>query len=39
MKWKTFTSELLDVADDCEVDLIITLGSMLADTLILDQSR
>jgi len=32
MKWKTFTSELLDLADDCEVDLIITLGSMLADT-------
>ena len=32
MKWKTFTSELLDLADDCEVDLVITLGSMLADT-------
>jgi proteasome assembly chaperone (PAC2) family protein len=32
MKWKTFSSDLLDLADDCEVDLVITLGSMLADT-------
>ena len=32
MKWKTFASDLLDVADDCEVDMVITLGSMLADT-------
>ena len=32
MKWKTFASDLLDLADDCEVDLVITLGSMLADT-------
>lgn len=32
MKWKTFTSELLDLADDLEIDLVITLGSMLADT-------
>lgn len=32
MRWKSFTSELLDFADDCEVDLVITLGSMLADT-------
>jgi len=31
MKWKTFTAELLDLADDLEVDLVITLGSMLAD--------
>jgi predicted ATP-grasp superfamily ATP-dependent carboligase len=31
MKWKTFTSLLLDLADDLEVDLIITLGAMLAD--------
>jgi proteasome assembly chaperone (PAC2) family protein len=31
MKWKTFASDLLDLADDCEVDLVITLGSMLAD--------
>jgi proteasome assembly chaperone (PAC2) family protein len=32
MKWKTFTSDLLDLADDLEVGMIITLGSMLADT-------
>lgn len=32
MRWKTFSQELLDLADDCEVDLVITLGSMLADT-------
>lgn len=32
MKWKTFTSELLDLAEDLEIDLVITLGSMLADT-------
>ena len=32
MKWKTFTSDLLDLADDLEVDLVITVGSMLADT-------
>jgi proteasome assembly chaperone (PAC2) family protein len=32
MKWKTFASDLLDLADDCEVDLVLTLGSMLADT-------
>jgi proteasome assembly chaperone (PAC2) family protein len=32
MKWKTFASDLLDLADDFEVDLVITLGSMLADT-------
>jgi proteasome assembly chaperone (PAC2) family protein len=32
MKWKTFASDLLDLDDDCEVDLVITLGSMLADT-------
>ena len=32
MKWKTFAAELLDLADDLEVDLIITLGAMLADT-------
>jgi predicted ATP-grasp superfamily ATP-dependent carboligase len=31
MKWKTFTAEILDLADDCEVDLIISLGAMLAD--------
>ncbi len=32
MRWKSFSSELLDLADDLEVELVITLGSMLADT-------
>lgn len=32
MKWRTFAAELLDFAEDCEVELVITLGSMLADT-------
>jgi proteasome assembly chaperone (PAC2) family protein len=32
MKWKSFTNELLDLADDLEVGMIITMGSMLADT-------
>jgi proteasome assembly chaperone (PAC2) family protein len=32
MKWKTFTHDLLDLADDLEVGMIITMGSMLADT-------
>jgi hypothetical protein len=32
MKWKTFAAELLDLADDLEVDMAITLGSTLADT-------
>ena len=32
MRWKSFASELLDLADDLEVELVITLGSMLADT-------
>lgn len=31
MKWRTFAGELLDLADDLEVSIIITLGSMLAD--------
>jgi len=31
MKWKTFTHDLLDLADDLEVQTIITLGAMLAD--------
>ena len=31
MRWKTFTHELLDLADDLEVSVVITLGSMLAD--------
>lgn len=32
MRWKTFTSDLLDLADDLEVETVITIGSMLADT-------
>jgi proteasome assembly chaperone (PAC2) family protein len=32
MRWKRFTSDLLDLADDLEVSLVITLGSLLADT-------
>jgi proteasome assembly chaperone (PAC2) family protein len=32
MKWKTFAANILDLADDLEVDMVITLGSMLADT-------
>jgi predicted ATP-grasp superfamily ATP-dependent carboligase len=32
MRWKSFARELLDLADDLEVELVITLGSMLADT-------
>ena len=32
MKWKTFAADILDLADDCEVDLVVTLGAMLADT-------
>ena len=32
MKWKRFTNELLDLADDLDVAMIITLGSLLADS-------
>jgi proteasome assembly chaperone (PAC2) family protein len=32
MRWKSFTSDLLDLADDLEVSLVITLGSLLADS-------
>jgi predicted ATP-grasp superfamily ATP-dependent carboligase len=32
MRWRTFASEILDLADDLEVELVITIGSMLADT-------
>jgi proteasome assembly chaperone (PAC2) family protein len=32
MKWKSFTSDLLDLSDDLEVSLIVSLGSLLADT-------
>jgi proteasome assembly chaperone (PAC2) family protein len=32
MRWRTFANELLDLFEDLEVELVITLGSMLADT-------
>ena len=32
MRWTTFATEIIDVLDDLEVDLAITLGSLLADT-------
>jgi proteasome assembly chaperone (PAC2) family protein len=32
MRWKSFTADLLDLADDLEVSLVVTLGSLLADT-------
>jgi proteasome assembly chaperone (PAC2) family protein len=32
MRWKRFTGELLDLADDLEVSMILTTGSLLADT-------
>jgi predicted ATP-grasp superfamily ATP-dependent carboligase len=32
MRWRSFARELLDLAEDLEVELVITLGSMLADT-------
>lgn len=32
MRWRGFASQLLDLADDLEIELVITLGSMLADT-------
>jgi len=32
MRWRAFANELLDLADDLEVEMVITLGSMLADT-------
>lgn len=31
MKWQSFAREILDLADDLEVQTVITLGSMLAD--------
>jgi len=31
MKWKTFVKDVLDLADDLEISMVITLGSMLAD--------
>jgi proteasome assembly chaperone (PAC2) family protein len=32
MRWKSFTTDLLDLADDLEVSMVITMGSLLADT-------
>jgi hypothetical protein len=32
MRWRSFAAELLDLADDCEVSLVIAVGAMLADT-------
>ncbi len=32
MRWKRFTTDLLDLADDLEVSMILTTGSLLADT-------
>lgn len=32
MRWKKFTNDLLDLADDLEVGMILTTGSLLADT-------
>ena len=31
MRWRTFVSEILDVADDLEVSTVVTLGALLAD--------
>lgn len=32
MKWQSFAAELLDLADDYEAKMLITLGALLADT-------
>jgi predicted ATP-grasp superfamily ATP-dependent carboligase len=32
MRWKSFVEDLLDLADDYEVSMIISLGALLADT-------
>lgn len=32
MRWRAFSAELLDLADDLEIATLITLGSLLADT-------
>jgi len=32
MRWRAFAAEILDLAEDLEVELVVTLGSMLADT-------
>ena len=31
-KWQTFTNELLDLFEDLEVEIVVTLGALLADT-------
>jgi predicted ATP-grasp superfamily ATP-dependent carboligase len=31
MKWRTFTQDLIDLAEDLDISMIVTLGSMLAD--------
>ncbi|MFM7491114.1 MAG: PAC2 family protein [Actinomycetota bacterium] len=32
MRWRRFADELLDLADDYEVSLLVTMGALLADT-------
>ena len=32
MRWKSFTREILDIADDLETSMIITIGAMLSDS-------
>ena len=32
MRWKSFTREILDFADDLETSMIITIGAMLSDS-------
>lgn len=31
MRWKSFTQEILNLADDLEVSMVVTVGSLLAD--------
>jgi len=31
LRWKTYTASILDLARQCEVNLVITLGALLAD--------
>jgi len=32
LKWRTFTSEIMDVARQCDAGMVLTLGALLADT-------
>ncbi|MSX48230.1 MAG: PAC2 family protein [Actinobacteria bacterium] len=32
MRWKSFSHEIMDLADDLDVALVVTLGGLLADT-------